>query len=88
MNRFLYLIILISLSTKVSEIPAIKNINLRDFFKINNKSITSRDLDDISFYSTNYRDSRSINISLTYKFYKGRRTNTKTFNSDEIGNRL
>ncbi|MDR2027615.1 MAG: outer membrane beta-barrel family protein [Prevotellaceae bacterium] len=64
------------------------SLYLRDFFKINNKSITSRDLDDISFYSTNYWDSRSINISLTYKFYKGRRTNTKTFNSDEIGNRL
>ncbi|MDR2125337.1 MAG: TonB-dependent receptor [Prevotellaceae bacterium] len=64
------------------------SLYLRDIFKINNKSITSRDLDGINFYSTNYWDSRGVNISLTYKFQKGRQTDTKTFNSDEIGNRL
>jgi hypothetical protein len=64
------------------------SLYLRDIFKTNNKSITSRDLDGINFYSTSYWDSRGINISLTYKFQKGRQTNTKTFNSDEIGNRL
>jgi hypothetical protein len=64
------------------------SLYLRDIFKISNRSITSRDLDGINFYSTSYWDSRGVNISLTYKFQKGRQTNTKTFNPDEIGDRL
>jgi hypothetical protein len=64
------------------------SLYLRDIFKINNKIITTRDLDGINFYSTSYWDSRSVSISLTYKFQQGRKTDTKTFSSDEIGNRL
>ena len=64
------------------------SLYLRDVFKINDRSVTTRDLDGVSLYSTNYRDSRGVNVSVKYKFRKGRQTDTKTFNRDAIGGRL